>query len=66
MGKTGSLEVVQGVGVGAAGLGWGQWVLVLDGVLTAVGSTPGKKGMVTRLRKMLKVYPEFGHDGPEQ
>ncbi len=44
----------------------GQWVLVLDGVLTAAGSTLGKKGMVTRLRKWLKVYPEFGHDGPEK
>ncbi len=44
----------------------GQWVLVLDGVLTAVGSTPGKKMMVTRLRKWLRVYPEFGHGGPEK
>jgi hypothetical protein len=41
-------------------------VLVLDGVLTAVGSPPGKKEMVTRLKKWLRVYPEFGHSGPEK
>ncbi len=41
-------------------------MLVLDEVLTAAGSTPGKKWMVARLRKWLRVYPEFGHDGPEK
>ncbi len=41
-------------------------MLVLDGVLTAVGSPPGKKEMVTRLKKWLRVYPEFGHSGPEK
>ncbi len=46
-------EVVQGAGVGAAGPGWGQWVLVLDGVLTAAGSTPGMKGIVARPMKWL-------------
>ncbi len=56
---------MQGAGA-PTGPGRGQWVLVLDGVLTAAGSTPGNKGMETRLRKWLKVYPEFGHGGPEK
>ncbi len=56
---------MQGAGVGAeslggpvgAGAGWG-----VDGY----GSTPGKKEIVVRLVKWLKVYPEFGHDWPEK
>ncbi len=46
--------------------GVGQWVFVLDGVLTALGSSPGKKWLMARMKKWLKVGSEFGHDRPEE
>ncbi len=41
-------------------------MLVLDGVLMALGSSPGKRLLMLRIRKWFKVGPEFGHDRPEE